>query len=161
MKNLIIILFSVVLTLASCELKQNANIKEVTEYYEISDSTNFKTDTSYSNWVSVKQELEKRNIPCSCLLTKVSIVEAGWKYESYLAKNANNIFGFICVTDSCVKGHSYFNSKKECINFMERWVKVSPPEPNEECIAWLKRRNYNPNPAYYNYVNNIKLAYVN
>ena len=111
------------------------------------------------NWKDLKKVLEQRyGEEFGTLLTKVSIYESGWEYDTYVSKNLNNIFAFVCNPKcQCDKsGYAKFSSKEEALEFLDWWINYAPPKLNENLIDWLKRRGYNTeNPKYYEYLNQI------
>ena len=111
------------------------------------------------NWKDLKKVLEQRyGEEFATLFTKVSIYESGWEYDTYVSKNLNNIFAFVCNPKcQCDKsGYAKFSSKEEALEFLDWWINYAPPKLNENLIDWLKRRGYNTeNPEYYEYLNQI------
>lgn len=92
--------------------------------------------------------LIKRNVPYPHDWRRLSILEAGHKWESEYARVHHNFLGF----NSC-----YFKSKEQCADFLKRWVEMVPPREGETFYEYLTRRRYNPNMKHYiNLLSQIK-----
>ena len=119
------------------------------------------SEKTITNWKELRVVLNlKYGEELGDLLTKVSIYESGWEYDTYISKDLNNIFAFVCnpKCDCDSSGYAKFNSKEETLEFLDWWINYAPPKENEGFIDWLKRRGYNTeNPGYYDYLNQIIL----
>jgi hypothetical protein len=109
----------------------------------------FELSSEPMTYQQLNSRLIENKIPYPVTFTAVAVYESGWKFQSTLANTHNNLFGFICITPVCYKGYSTWNTKRDCINYLSRWVNIDPPIKNETGISFLKRRNYNPYPSYY------------
>lgn len=79
---------------------------------------------------------------------KVSKLEAGHNWESYLATKHHNYFGF----NAC-----YFKNKTQCANYLIYWISLDPFKEGETFNDYLVRRKYNPNMAnYLKLLNNVR-----
>lgn len=96
--------------------------------------------------------------------TKLAILESGWNLESDVAKNGNNLFGFICVNDTnrnigCYNGHSKYRNWKHCIEDLKLWINMSKPYKYEDFYMYLRRRKFNTvNENYYILLKNINFT---
>lgn len=81
-------------------------------------------------------------------LTRVSILESGWRYESHYARINNNIFGLN-------NGDMAFTSKRQCIDWMVAWMQGCFVKGFGDVITCMKFKNFNHNPGYYQYLNQI------
>ena len=98
-------------------LETELKFKEINNYIELYDFLIFNKVSYPERWVAV------------------SILESGWNWESEFATRYNNIFGF---------NYSSFNSKKECVLYLIKWINENPPYKDETGENYMKRRNYNP-----------------
>ena len=104
----------------------------------------------------LNSKLIELKVPFPTTFTAVAVYESGWHFESGLANEANNIFGFVCITKTCYGGYSRWSTKIDCINFLYSWVQKNPPKQRECGIDFLRRRHYNPNESYYSVLQGIE-----
>ncbi|MFO0399946.1 MAG: glucosaminidase domain-containing protein, partial [Sphingobacteriia bacterium] len=95
------------------------------------------------------------------MFTQVAIAESGWQLKSPVAMQNNNFFGFIYPSERFSYstrenlGHAWYPSIEDAIADLKLWISLSPPLPGENPYAFLRRRGYNQNPAYYTYLASI------
>lgn len=115
----------------------------------------FELQSEPMTYQELNSKLIENKVPFPIIFTAVAIYESGWQFQSGLAEEGNNLFGFICITPTCYGAYSKWNSKEDCINYLIKWIHKNPPNKKENGIDYLKRRKYNPNPSYYNVVQGI------
>lgn len=92
---------------------------------------------------------------------RVMRVESGWQFDSYIAREGNNFFGMHAVrrrnttSDGTVSFYASYPSIQAAIADLKLWSDVNPQQPNERFEHWLRRRRWNPNPGYYQYLRQV------
>lgn len=151
MKKIILILIFTLLSVGCNITKTNKSTHNINSNY----NPRIKHIDNYEHLFRILQE---RNIPYPEIWVQVAIVESGWCLDSDIAKNANNLFGFIFVPEehdiSNYYGYSSFKDIEHCIEYLEYWIYRNPVQDYEDGYAYLKRRNYNT--ENYNYLYMVK-----
>ena len=102
--------------------------------------------------------LEAHGLPQDWI--RVFRTESGFHLTSGLATKGNNVMGMQyprtrkttaigVYTDGL---HARYASLDDCIKDLSIWVSLKPQQEGETFVQYLKRRRYNPNPAYYSYI---------
>lgn len=115
----------------------------------------------FDGWCDLYLYLQKDNIPYPEIWTQIAILESGWSLESGLAREGNNIFGFIYVNDSTrnvgsYMGYSKYKSHIHAIQDLKLRLKHYPMSFNESPYVYLQRTGYNSDPRYYQLLQQIQ-----
>lgn len=99
--------------------------------------------------------LQAQNIPFAKEFVVLAVAESG------LAHPSNNLFGMYhpkyrkTTSVSQIGKYAVFKTWQDAVIDLTYWIQVSPPKQNELFTDFIRRRAYNPNPAYY-----TKLQYL-
>lgn len=99
--------------------------------------------------------LNNQNTPFAKEWIVLAVAESGLMHPS------NNLFGMYhpkyrkTTSVSQVGKYAVFLTWQDAVTDLAYWIEVSPPKENEPFIEFIRRRSYNPNPAYY-----TKLQYL-
>jgi hypothetical protein len=95
---------------------------------------------------------------------RVARVESGWHHNSYIAREGHNYVGMHAIrrrTTTSI-GTVSFYARYDCVQSamadLRLWSDLNPQRPNESFERWLRRRHWNPNPAYYQYLYQVPLS---
>lgn len=156
---LIVVLSFYVNTINSCSFQKsfvgNMHTDTVSKSSEI---------YQFDGWCDLYLYLQRDTIPYPEVWTQVAILESGWNLESGLAREANNIFGFIYVQDSTRNvgsylGYSKYKSHIHAIKDLKLRLKHYPMSFNENPYSYLRRTGYNSDPRYYQLLQQIQFWY--
>lgn len=108
------------------------------------------------NKTQLLQQLAEIRVPFPELWLKVAVTETGHDFRAGVGA-INNPFAMRChnrPTQCGCTAHGYavYESHQHAVHDIKLWSELDPPTEGEDGIAWLKRRGYNPYPAYYQYV---------
>ena len=114
-----------------------------------------KRDKAIATPAGLLMELKANKVPYPELWVKVAKLETG-HFTSQICLDNKNLFGLRMARHPLVIGtqHGYdkFRNYAENVQYLAIWCKMYPRFANEDGIAYLKRRQYNPNEAYYEYL---------
>ena len=97
-------------------------------------------------------------------VARVAILESGYRMDSRLARALNNPFGMDhpyqreTTSQGPVGRFASYCSLEDAVQDYKLWIAYSPPAAGEDFRHYLRRRGYNPFPAYYHYIGQINLA---
>lgn len=99
-----------------------------------------------------------KEIGCKFVIesTAQTIAESGWKYDSQLAKQGNNIIGMKKATkrfttaNGTIFNHSNYRSKKECLKDLVLWQNYT--NAKSDYLKHLLNSGYCQNENYVNFV---------
>jgi len=108
----------------------------------------------------VETYAERIGISETEIVVSQSIAECGWQYESYNARERNNIFGYRGgrVTEDNPKRYSIYNHWTESARAYKEWQDKVPIFGNY--YEYLKQRGYSTNPEYCNYVEQVRKIWL-
>lgn len=114
-----------------------------------------KRDKAIATPAGLLMELKANKVPYPELWVKVAKLETA-HFTSQICKDNKNMFGLRMARHPLVIGteHGYdkFRNYAENVQYLANWCKMYPRYVNEDGIAYLKRRQYNPNETYYEYL---------